>query len=64
MREGKLNSSQFRERMTGTGILAQQISTLFKTFATKLGFKREHATLRTDLFRPTNADGQFQQRLF
>lgn len=37
-RDGKLNSSQFGERMRGTGALAQQIEQTFKVFRRKLGY--------------------------
>jgi len=64
VRNGKLSSSDFKTRMIGTGVLAQQVAQLFTTFATKYGLKKEKVRLRTDLFRPVNTNGQYQQRLF
>ena len=37
MRDGKMNSSQFKTRMTGTGVLAEQVGIMFRTFSRKLG---------------------------
>jgi DNA repair photolyase len=37
MRGGKLNSSQFGDRMRGSGAMADQITSLFRSAARKLG---------------------------
>jgi DNA repair photolyase len=37
-RAGKLNRSEFKQRMTGTGEIAEQIRSLFHVFRTKHGF--------------------------
>jgi hypothetical protein len=57
VRGGKLNSSEFKTRMVGTGILAQQFRQLFQTFATRLGLNQPLAELRTNLFRPSMRTG-------
>ena len=72
MRSGKLNSSNFGERMTGTGIWGQQIRSMMTTFckryrldcAVSYGTPTERPQLRCDLFRLVGADGSIQQRLF
>jgi DNA repair photolyase len=64
MRDGNMNSSQFKTRMTGTGVLAEQVKSLFQTFSRKLGLARELGPLRTDLFRPLDTQQRYQQKLF
>lgn len=44
-RDGNLNSSQFGERMRGTGALAEQIQQTFKVFRRKLGYSEQLAPL-------------------
>jgi DNA repair photolyase len=61
-RQGKLYRSEWSQRQTGTGVLADQIAQMFQLFRQKLGY---HSTppLRTDLFEPPLPnDGQL--RLF
>jgi DNA repair photolyase len=62
-REGKLNSSEFGNRMRGTGEIAGQIGNMFRVFVRKQGLDRGLPPLRCDLFRPPT-DGKGQQRLF
>jgi DNA repair photolyase len=50
-REGKLNSSEWGERMRGTGEMADSIKKIFDVFVRKLGFNQDDVPLRTDLFR-------------
>lgn len=64
LRQGKLNSSQFKERMTGVGFWAEGIRNTFRTFATSHGLAGKPQPLRTDLFRVVNRAGQIQQELF
>ena len=64
LRDGKLNSSVFGERMRGTGIWADQINGIFKTFARKFKLTGQPPPLRTDLFRVVNENGKHQKRLF
>ncbi len=64
MRDGSMNSAEFKTRMTGTGVLAEQVGILFRTFARKTGLKREMEPLRTDLFRTLDGQQRHQQRLF
>src|SRR6266496_689461 len=49
---GRLNNSQWRTRMTGEGIFAEQISTLFKTGCRRAGIG-ERPKLSTAAFRRT-----------
>lgn len=72
MRDGKLNSSNFGERMTGKGIWGQQIRTMMVTFCkmhrldcgVSYGKPTERPKLRCDLFRVVQRDGTIQQKLF
>lgn len=51
IRSGKLNSSEFGERMKGSGPRAEQIAQMFKLFSKKHGFNKQSIKLRTDLFQ-------------
>ena len=72
MRDGKLNSSNFGERMTGKGIWGQQIHNLMTTFCKRYnlacgvsyGKPTERPKLRCDLFRMVESDGAVQKELF
>jgi DNA repair photolyase len=72
MRHGKLNSSNFGERMTGRGIWGDQIRSMMVTFCKKYGLDcgvsygkpTERPKLRCDLFRIVDRDGAVQQKLF
>jgi len=61
-RGGKLNQSQFGQRMKGSGEIADQIRTLFDLFRERLGF-RSLSPLDFSQFRPP-ADSSGQMRLF
>ena len=69
MRDGKLNSSNFGERMTGKGIWGQQIRNLMTTFCKRYnlacgvsyGKPTERPKLRCDLFRMVESDGAVQK---
>lgn len=62
-RDGRLNSSQFKTRMRGTGELADQIRNMFHVFAKKHGLEQRLPPLNCTLFRsPRAATGQL--RLF
>jgi len=45
MRGGKLNSTEFGDRMTGSGAMADQIANLFRLFARKHGLDGGVASL-------------------
>ena len=63
VRDGKLNSSQFGSRLAGSGLLAEQIHQLFKTFAKKHGLDDRLPEYDFTQFRPpATASGQL--RLF
>lgn len=66
MRDGKLNSSNFGERMRGQGIWADQLKQLMSMFCKKHGLTigRAAENLRTDLFRVVDGDGSVQGKLF
>lgn len=56
-RDGKMNSSQFGERMRGTGALSQQIEQSFKVFRRKFGYSEKLPSLDFSQFevpRPTS----------
>jgi DNA repair photolyase len=51
-RDGKLNKSEFGQRMRGTGAYAESFKATFKAFCQKLGLNRESMELDTTQFRP------------
>jgi DNA repair photolyase len=58
-REGKDNSSTFKERMRGTGVWAQLLRDRFRLASRRLGFTSERRIeLATHLFRPPERGGQ------
>lgn len=61
VRGGKETSSQFGERMTGSGPVAWMIGRRFQLACQKLGLNVNRLKLRTDLFeRPVQAGGQLE----
>jgi DNA repair photolyase len=61
---GKMNSSQWGKRMTGTGPIAEQIKSLFRLFAHKHGLDRKLPPHDRDQFRRPSGDGLEQAMLF
>lgn len=57
-REGKLNHSEFGERMRGSGAHAEMISKLFKNHLRRLGLDRPAQPLSTQAFRRPGREGQ------
>jgi DNA repair photolyase len=62
-RAGKLNASEFGERMRGTGIVAEQIERSFRVFARKYQLDQRLPELDSSQFIPP-ADRAGQRRLF
>jgi DNA repair photolyase len=62
-RDGELTSSQFSQRMRGSGLLAEQIQRTFRVFATKYHLDRRLPTPDTSQFVPP-PDQSGQLRLF
>ena len=63
MRGGKLNDSNFKTRMRGTGEIADQIKQTFNVFKNKFGLNQPLKPLSIEHFRaPINSQGQM--RLF
>lgn len=60
---GKIYDSSFGSRMSGSGAYAQMIARRFEVASSRLGFERNGAPLRCDLFRPPAREGE-QLRLF
>lgn len=58
MRGGKLNLTEFGDRMSGTGARAAAISDLFEMTARRLGLNECHSPMSTEHFRRPPADGQ------
>ena len=62
-RGGKMNNSNWGERMVGRGEIAEQIESMFRLFRRKLGLDQRLPELRCDQFRPPpSSNGQL--RLF
>ena len=61
MRDGSLNSSEYRVRMKGKGIFAEQTERIFRVAYGKFGFSGRKATLDVSRFR---RDGAAQLELF
>lgn len=51
MRGGKLYDADFKNRMSGEGIFAEQIGQMFKVACHKYGFNRVHLHMTTEHFR-------------
>lgn len=58
MRGGKDNESTWGRRMTGAGPYATLIARRFDLARQRLGFPKQRASLRTDLFRPPAGAGR------
>jgi DNA repair photolyase len=63
VRNGKLNCSEWGQRMSGTGPIAEQVRSLFQVFARKHGLERRLPPLDTSHFVPPRARSG-QLRLF
>ena len=72
MRDGKMNSANFGERMIGKGVWGEQARQLMTTFCKRYGLEcgvsygkpTERPKLRCDLFRVVEQDGTVQRELF
>ena len=62
VRDGRLNRSEFHERMKGTGVLAQQLAQSFKVFKRRYGLDTKSEPLDCSRFRIADRSGQL--RLF
>ena len=61
IRGGKLNDPRFGTRMTGEGIIADQISQMFRVVRLRVGLSNEGPTLSTAAFRrPEGAQLKFE----
>lgn len=60
IRGGRDNDPNFGTRMKGQGVWADLIRTRFKRAARAHGMDRRFPPLRSDLFRPTERDGQME----
>ena len=63
LREGKLNNSEWGERMVGKGAFGKALDLRFALAVRRLGLKREGRALRIDLFAKPARDGR-QMSLF
>ncbi len=63
LHDGQLADRRFGKRMSGSGVLAQNIRSTFKTFARKFGLDGPVNPLETGLFRRPDANPR-QKRLF
>ncbi|TWT55467.1 Radical SAM superfamily protein [Thalassoglobus neptunius] len=61
-RDGQLSDATWRQRMVGTGEIANQIRSIFKVFRKKFGFSNLPELDVSQFVRPTPANGQM--RLF
>ena len=62
-RDGKLNQSEWGKRMVGSGLIADQIRSLFHAFKNRLELNGSLPAYRLDLFRRPTKDPR-QMRLF
>jgi len=62
-RDGELNSPAFGKRMRGTGLLAEQIEQMFRTFSRRFGLDQAIPLPNCDLFKPPH-DESGQRLLF
>jgi DNA repair photolyase len=62
-RGGKLNTTEFGQRMRGTGPLAEQIEQTFKVFSKRYGLAGDAPPLNREAFRPPTIPGA-QRSLF
>lgn len=62
MRDGEMNSSTWGERMKGKGVLAGQISQVFRLHARRIGINGKLPEYDRSQFRPPLKHGQ--KRLF
>ena len=60
MRGGKLNDSNFGDRMRGSGIVAEQLKALFQVSAKRAGLDKKSVPLSTASFRRPSTNGQMQ----
>ena len=60
IRGGRDNDPDFGTRMKGTGVWADLIRTRFRRAAREHGMNRSFPTLRCDLFKPPERDGQME----
>ncbi len=56
VREGKMSSSQFGKRMSGTGEIADSISQLFDLTCEKIGINKIHRNLSVDKFQNNSSN--------
>jgi DNA repair photolyase len=59
MRGGKLYESRFHDRMTGEGIFAEQMATMFRLACRRAGMDEERIKLSTSSFRRYGAESLF-----
>jgi len=59
VRNGELNSSEFGDRMCGTGAVARQVHQLFSIHTNRLGLNRKKRKLSTENFKPVNRQLEF-----
>jgi len=62
-REGEMSDATFGSRMRGKGPIAEQISQMFRVFATKYNLSQPLPPLNTSLFQPPSSNNG-QMRLF
>jgi DNA repair photolyase len=58
LRDGQMNDAQFGARMRGTGVMADQISQLFKIMKKKYRLDQPAPPLDCSLFEPPSTSGQ------
>lgn len=63
VRDGELSVSEFGKRLSGTGVIAEQIKSLFRTFAKRHGLDAPLPAIECSLFQPP-APTAGQLRLF
>ena len=64
VRGGQMYDSNFKTRMKGEGIWAEQIALLFQTYCQRFGLRRKIPQLDCSQFRPIDDGGNRQLNLF
>lgn len=60
IRGGKLNDGNFGSRMTGEGVYADNLKTMFELYSRKFGLNKKRLNLSSEHFRKPKLQGEFE----